>query len=676
MATGLVDSSANGGFTLSNGNLTAATNTGGNWRTIYADARMGTGSLCVWQVTLDSLTNVAISGAAILVGIEKYSALHGAGPINTGTDLSGNIVVGGTSSGKNIGANAAGDVITVAFDGTNKRLWMKRNTGNWNNDGTANPATNTGGIDLSTWLSTDTYVSPAVSANTSGTGGQFTCNFGATALTYAPPSGFYSADWTRVVVTSGTSVSQPTGWTDANWIEAVGAGSSGGSGASNSNGLGGGGGAFAAKWGVTGLSWPVTVQIGASNGAATTTGATKFNSTTVVAAGAGTGVTTGGTTANSTGDLKFAGGNGVASGSTGGGAGGGAGRGKMKSGTPWSVTGTGGDGSTTTGGTGNNGTTTGGSANTAGTASTVEYGTAGSGSGSGGRSSNGTGGAGGNYGAGGGGGRGSGNAGGAGAGGVLALYYYKTVPPIAYTLTSAGGSFTLSGSAATLKAARTLAAATGSFTLTGNAAALRRGYQMVAGNISFMFAGSAATLAVARKIIAANGAFTLTGNAAALKASRTLSAGQAVFTLIGNTAALKAARRLAGGAGAYSLTGSSAGFTAARKLAAGTGVFTLSGNSAGLYRALALAGETGVYAFVGNVADLILTAAPVSYTLNANTAGFTLTGSTALLTLTEIARTYAPVRGVGSIHSRGAVSPVLTRQAISARRSTSAARRR
>lgn len=84
---------------------------------------------------------------------------------------------------------AQGDRIGVAFDADNERVWFRVNGGNWNLSGTADPATNTGGIDVSAssgpWM-------PAL--ETFGTGNQATANFGATAFTDAIPSGFSRID--------------------------------------------------------------------------------------------------------------------------------------------------------------------------------------------------------------------------------------------------------------------------------------------------------------------------------------------------------------------------------------------------------------------------------------------------------------------------------------------------
>lgn len=43
-----------------------------------------------------------------------------------------------------------GDNVGIAVDTTNNRIWFRINGGNWNNSPSANPATNVGGIDIST----------------------------------------------------------------------------------------------------------------------------------------------------------------------------------------------------------------------------------------------------------------------------------------------------------------------------------------------------------------------------------------------------------------------------------------------------------------------------------------------------------------------------------------------
>lgn len=440
MATGLTNPTAASSLSVSG---TSATWTGipaGTNVPAYADARIGAGGKHVFQVT-PSMG----SASTVCIGFVSNSRLYNDGlTIYTGAfglflNPAGNqcrLYDGNYNNVVDIGPYTLGDSFTYTIDVPNKTYWCRRNTGHWNGSPTADPATNTGGISFAAYLGSDVYLLPVISFYSSAGGGNasVSCNFGATAISgLTVPSGFYGTDWSRQIYTTA-SQNAPAGWTDMNWIEAIGAGSNGGAGSGiTSNGFGGGAGAFSAKWGVAGITAGAafTYQLGVANGATTTTGATTVGAgPTLRAAGAGTNTASGGTTANSIGDLLFAGGNGDAGGSGAkGGSGGAAGRGKMASGAAWSPIGTGGNASGSTGGSGNNGTTAGSLQGSSGVSSTVEYGTAGSGSGSGGRPTASAGTPGGSYGAGGGGGRGnSGGTGGAGAPGLLVLFWYSPVP--------------------------------------------------------------------------------------------------------------------------------------------------------------------------------------------------------------------------------------------------------
>jgi hypothetical protein len=99
------------------------------------------------------------------------------------------------------GANLSGttvpadpEIIGVAVDLTNWMVWFRvAPAGNWNGSGTANPATNIGGINISV-LNTTT-VAPAVGFNGGASSGEvFTGNFGASTFSGTVPSGF-NAGW-------------------------------------------------------------------------------------------------------------------------------------------------------------------------------------------------------------------------------------------------------------------------------------------------------------------------------------------------------------------------------------------------------------------------------------------------------------------------------------------------
>jgi hypothetical protein len=83
---------------------------------------------------------------------------------------------------------ASGTAHSVAVDLTNNALWFyEPSQARWNASGTANPATNTGGISISAGTYFATY-----SGSTGGGAGStaITLNVGATSFARTPPSGF------------------------------------------------------------------------------------------------------------------------------------------------------------------------------------------------------------------------------------------------------------------------------------------------------------------------------------------------------------------------------------------------------------------------------------------------------------------------------------------------------
>lgn len=86
-----------------------------------------------------------------------------------------------------LGSFTAGDVVCFAIDLTNLKAWIRKNNGNWNNSGTANPATNTGGLTL-----TAASYAPSIAFGNTGSvsGDNATANFGQIAYAFPPPSGF------------------------------------------------------------------------------------------------------------------------------------------------------------------------------------------------------------------------------------------------------------------------------------------------------------------------------------------------------------------------------------------------------------------------------------------------------------------------------------------------------
>lgn len=107
---------------------------------------------------------------------------------------SGVIYSNGASSGKNLGVGFTdGAIIGIAVDFDNDAIWFRiAPSGNWNGDALADPATNAGGVSMSSFSATT--MAPAVGFGGTGTSSahNMTANFGASAFTGSVPSGFTS----------------------------------------------------------------------------------------------------------------------------------------------------------------------------------------------------------------------------------------------------------------------------------------------------------------------------------------------------------------------------------------------------------------------------------------------------------------------------------------------------
>jgi len=172
---------------LSNGNLTygaGASNT-------TNDGCRGTNGLSTGKLYFE--LTAAGSTATVMLGVGTLSSLFnsilsGSGGAFAVYTTNSHIWNNNVDTTISIGTPIAGDVYCYAIDLVNMRGWIRKNGGNWNNSGTANPATNTGGQDIS-WLGTGVNVFPLVASNANANP-IVTANFGATAFAQTIPSGF------------------------------------------------------------------------------------------------------------------------------------------------------------------------------------------------------------------------------------------------------------------------------------------------------------------------------------------------------------------------------------------------------------------------------------------------------------------------------------------------------
>ena len=199
-------------------------------------------------------------------------------------------------------------------------------------------------------------------------------------------------------------------------------------------------------------------------------------------------------------------------------------------------------------------------------------------------------------------------------------------PPAWSTFTNIGGWVCLT--LALKPSAKVLAAGAGSYTLTGTAATLVHGHPLTAGAGSYTLTGTSASLVHGHPLTAGAGSYALTGTAATLTHKWVIAAGAGSYALTGTDAALKKGQRLTAGAGSYSITGTDASLLHARRLTAGAGSYALTGTDVSLLHKWKLAADAGSYALTGSDVTLITS---TNKTLAAGSGSYTLTGTDAIL---------------------------------------------
>jgi len=180
--------------TLSNGNLTAVkTGTSGD-SGVRSTAQKDTGKH-YFEVTC---TTINTNGDC--VGIVTAAGTY-ANVVTSGTNcgvvykFNGAIWGNNANSGRTLGTLANGDIIGVAVDLDNNKIWVRKApSGNWNGQviGSQDPANNVGGVSISSYSATT--LSPLMGFGAGTTGSTVTANFGASAFSGTVPSGF-NAGW-------------------------------------------------------------------------------------------------------------------------------------------------------------------------------------------------------------------------------------------------------------------------------------------------------------------------------------------------------------------------------------------------------------------------------------------------------------------------------------------------
>ena len=224
------------------------------------------------------------------------------------------------------------------------------------------------------------------------------------------------------------------------------------------------------------------------------------------------------------------------------------------------------------------------------------------------------------------------------------------------TLTADTGAVALAGVVTALRADRRLTAATGAVAVAGTATGLRKGYPLAAstgaltvtrydanlihrhvytlpitvGSVVVTFNAAGLTATSAKKLSADTGTITFAGYAAGLRGARGVLASKGSVVLAGQTTALRHTHVLTAAAGAVALSGKAATLRYAHVMPATVGAVTLTGYAADLRKAGAfgLTANTGAVTLTGYAADLRKAGA---LSVTANTGAVTVGGQTATL---------------------------------------------
>jgi len=177
---------------MSNGNLTVTHNNTNTNAGVISTSAQTTGKFYfeyTQQTSISTSNQIGIMSSAWSGIFSSSEMTANATELDLGT--SSIIYSNGASTGKNLGTNVLGDIICFAINLTSRLAFIRRNNGNWNADGTANPATGVGGVVIAPTLSFRPIVrfGGAVAPTDA-----ITANFGASAFAFAVPSGF-TAGW-------------------------------------------------------------------------------------------------------------------------------------------------------------------------------------------------------------------------------------------------------------------------------------------------------------------------------------------------------------------------------------------------------------------------------------------------------------------------------------------------
>lgn len=192
------------------------------------------------------------------------------------------------------------------------------------------------------------------------------------------------------------------------------------------------------------------------------------------------------------------------------------------------------------------------------------------------------------------------------------------------------GSYSISGVAATLTAQRKIAGDVGSYAITGTDATFAKGRTMAADVGTYSLTGTAATFPRTYILSGSVGSYATTGTAAELLQGYGFAGDVGAYAATGTAASLGVAHKISGAVGSYAIGGQASSTLWGRALAAAIGSYAVSGQAATFLKGRTMVADAGAYAITGTAAALIrariLSAAAGSYSLTGQAATLTYAG--------------------------------------------------
>jgi hypothetical protein len=179
------DKSSN--ITLSVGNLTATNTAAAEGDAFVRSVASHATGKYYWELIYNGPYIGGSTGIGIAVAAATVADATSTNNIAAWYLQTGNAWVNGSNAGSGGAIVLAGDVMSLAInlDAGARTIWFRKNGGLWNGSATDNPATGAGGFSFS-------VLSPPYFAWVTPTwpAGLFTANFGGSAFSFTPPSGF------------------------------------------------------------------------------------------------------------------------------------------------------------------------------------------------------------------------------------------------------------------------------------------------------------------------------------------------------------------------------------------------------------------------------------------------------------------------------------------------------